>query len=118
MNGRAPNSPETGSHCRPIQNPNPNFWTASRESRKSMTPRATTKRMTRVANTPVPARKSRSSVDFGRDGGIPLLLRLLNLDSLERVLLELDHRVGKRGVAELARELLAVGERPLHEIDH
>src|SRR5215510_10887999 len=117
MKGSAPKSPETGSHCRPSQNPNPNLWTASRESRKSITPIATTIRMTRTANAPVPARKSRSSVDFGRDGGMPCFsLPLLDLDLLQGILLELHHAFRQGGVAQLVRELLAVAERPLHEV--
>ena len=61
MNGRAPNSPETGSQTSVCQNFQPNSWMERRDWRYSSTPMPATRTMSSSANTPVPARKSSSS---------------------------------------------------------
>src|SRR5438105_2792684 len=73
---------------------------------------AATSAMSATANTPVPSRNPRS---------LPRCVRnstLLRLHLAERHQLELHHGLRQRRVPELGRELLAVGERPLQEVDH
>ena len=66
MNGRAPNSPATGSHVSVSQKLKPNSRIDSCDSRNRPTPMATTMRdQQQTANTPVPARKTSSSTVDG-----------------------------------------------------
>src|ERR1700704_559938 len=119
MNGSAPNCPATGSQTSVRQKLSPNFPIDSIDCRVSSNPIARTIRTSTVANAPVPRRNPRSvaypRVDFTGPG---TALTLRDLDLLERRHLELYDTVGQRRIAERARELLAVGKRPLHEIHH
>ena len=60
MNGRAPNSPATGSHVVVRQKLRPNFSIDIIDWRASSTPIATTMTMRTSANAPVPSRNPRS----------------------------------------------------------
>src|SRR5687768_16018277 len=115
MNGSAPKSPATGSQVVVCQKPIPNFWIDSHDSLISTTAIAPTMVRTRTANAPVPRRKPRS----------PWLPRLTvrrvesgDTNFRERRELHLDDLGRQRRIAELGGELLAVGERPLHEVHH
>src|SRR6185503_2394315 len=61
MNGRAPNSPETGSQILPVQNRKPNLSIESCEVRKSSQKMPATSTTTSRAKNPVPSRNPRSS---------------------------------------------------------
>ncbi len=75
MNGRAPNSPATGSHVSVIQKCQPNCLMDNWDCRNSSMPIATTMAIRTSPNSPVPPRKIVSSmrpdlpVDVGRSGG-------------------------------------------------
>src|SRR5690348_5162522 len=60
MKGRAPNSPDTGSHVSVIQNLNPKVWMEIADSRKSSIPIAATIARSRTANAPVNRRNPQS----------------------------------------------------------
>src|SRR5512135_2451538 len=117
MNGSAPNSPDTGSQVRPVQKPKPNFSIESRDWSASTTPIPTTIRQMRTAKTPVPRRKPRSAPGSRRDGRARMRGRPL-LDPAERGHLHLHDALRERRVAELGAVLLAVGQGPLHEVQH
>ena len=72
MNGRAPNSPETGSQTSLIQKLRPNFAIESWDCRASSHPIATTSRTRLNATTPVPS---------PRDGDYESWLTALGSDS-------------------------------------
>src|SRR6266849_6802198 len=63
MHGRAPNSPDTGFHTRPVQNLNPNFAIESEDWRQSSNPIPATSASTMAAKMPVEILKRRSSAD-------------------------------------------------------
>src|SRR5689334_18599556 len=112
MKGRAPNSPDTGSQTSPSQKPNPNFWIDRADSRHSSKPMPATSTTISMANTPVPNLKPRSRpLSQLRMGPT-----LRDLDRRQGRQLELHDLRRQRGVAEVGGELLAVGERPLHEL--
>src|SRR5262245_17045267 len=121
MNGSAPNSPETGSQTFPVQNLKPNFSSESCDVRKSSQKIPATSRTTSRAKNPVPRRKPRSSA-LRREDGVFFMggscSETSELDSLERFHLESHDIRRQRRVAHVARELLPVGQGPLHELDH
>ena len=109
MNGRAPNSPDTGSQVSVCQNCQPNSRIERIDCRYSSTPIAATRTISSTAKTPVPTRNTTSSerAPKGRNAiGYSLIF-------CERLQLHVDDDLGQRRVAELAGELLAVGQRPL-----
>src|SRR3989442_6230632 len=109
MNGSAPNSPLTGFHVLVRQKFNPNFWSDSHESFARVRPMAMTMSSSAAAKAPMPRRNPRSDERTAR---------LRSLDSVERRLFE-HHDAGRqRGVAEIRAVFLAVGQRPVHEVDH
>src|SRR5258705_11186488 len=108
MNGSAANSPATGSQVLVPQKRSPNFWIDSDESFASVAAIATTISSNAAANAPTPTRKAKSDERTG----------LGNLDPIERGLFEHHHAGGQRSVAEIRRVLLAIGERPPHEVHH
>src|SRR6185295_242466 len=103
MKGSAPNSPTTGSHTSVRQKFSPNFRIDSIDSLVRVTPIAKTIATSRNPNRPVPSRNARS-------------LRYFDLAKGRH--LELDDGFGQRGVAQVGAVLLAVGQRPLHEVHH
>src|SRR5262245_4908062 len=110
MKGRAPNSPETGSQMSLIQKLKPNFSIESIDWRQSSQPIPATIRTTSAAKAPVPHLNPRSPLLSQRR----MRAVLRGLDRAERGQFEL-HDLGRKGrVAQLGRELLPVGERPLH----
>src|SRR2546428_6583053 len=109
MNGSAPNSPATGSHVLVRQKPRPNFWIDSHESFASVKPMATTTSSNAAANAPMLTRNPRSGKRTAR---------LRYLDPVERRLFEHHDAGGQRGVAEIGAVLLAIGQRPAHEVQH
>src|SRR5262245_36396296 len=109
MNGSAPNSPATGSQFVVRQKPKPNFCSDSDDSLVSRTPIAMTMSSSAAAKTPMLMRNP-VSVERTR--------RLGYLDPAQRSLFERDDVRGERGVPEISAVFLAVGQRPLHEIDH
>src|SRR4051794_27675910 len=115
MNGSAPNSPATGSQTSVRQKLRPNLLIESIDCRVSSNPMAHTISTRTSANAPVPSLNPRSPV-LPRLRAIPAPLR--DLDLRQRRHLELHDRVRQRRVTELGAELLAVAQRPLHEIDH
>src|SRR4026207_1959556 len=82
MNGRAPNSPETGSQISVCQNWKPNFQIAMDASVYSTHASPATSPMRMTPNSPVPTRNPRSSKR--------VCFTLLNLDRGERLHLHLD----------------------------
>src|SRR6188474_2816668 len=115
MKGRAPKSPATGSQVVVAQNPKPNCLIESHDSVNSTTPIALTITRTRTANAPVPMRKPRSPwlprrASRGVGSG--------DTNLCQRRHLHLHDLLRQRRVAELGGVLLAVGERPLHELHH
>src|ERR1051325_10581884 len=116
MNGSAPKSPATGSQVVVCQKPSPNFWIDSHDSLISTAPIATTMAMTSTANAPVPMRKPRSPWLPRRTAPVPAASGDTNLG--ERREFQLHNLGRERSVAQLRCELLPVGERPLHELDH
>src|SRR5919204_640301 len=73
--------------------------------------------ITRTAKTPVPTLKPSSDA---RDLIDPVtrIIRLGHFDLAESGHLELDHRLRQGRIPETRSELLPLGERPLHEVDH
>src|SRR5262245_35144639 len=108
MNGNAPNSPATGSQLLVPQKPSPNFCIDSVESFASVTAIATTISSSAAANAPTPTRnvKSDDRTCLG------------NLYAFQCRLFEHRHVGGQRSVTQIRGVLLAVGERPSHEVDH
>src|SRR5471032_1944889 len=119
MNGSAPNCPATGSHTCVRQKFKPNFSIDSIDCRVNSNPIPTTTRMRTAMKAPVPRRNPRSvappRLDF--HPGISVAT-LRDLDLLERRQFHLDDRVRERRVAEPTGGLLAVAQRPLHEVHH
>src|SRR5258706_12560596 len=109
MKGSAPNSPATGSHVVVRQKLKPNRCRESQESFASVIPMATTISSSAAAKAPMPRRNPRSEERTAR---------LRYLDSVERRLLEHDDAAGKGSVPEIRAVFLAVGQRPLHEVQH
>src|SRR5678810_485172 len=109
MKGRAPNSPATGSQSLVRQKSKPNRCSESHESFASVMPMATTISSSAAAKTPMPIRNPRS---------VERTARLRGLDLLERRLLQHDDVRGQRGVAEIRRIFLAVGQRPFDKVHH
>src|SRR3954464_11281287 len=103
MNGRAPNSPETGSHVLPVQNLHPNFVSEREDVRYSSKKIAATRRTTSKAKNPVPRRKPRSSALRPRGGGFfaPALSPASELDPLQRFHLQRHDLRRERRVSEL-----------------
>src|SRR5947207_9644527 len=103
MNGSAPNSPATGSQISVSQKLRPNLRIDAIDSTASTAPMVQTMATTRSPKAPVPSRKPSSlrDLDLGKGGHF-----------------ELDDRLRQRRVAEIGAVLLAVDQRPLHEVDH
>src|SRR5215468_3519974 len=104
MNGRAPNSPATGSQPVRFQKVSPNLWMDSCEWRQSSNATPATIRMTSIAKKPVPSRKNRSSALRREDGVFDMSLRSggeLELDPLDGLHLEGDDTLRDRSISEV-----------------
>src|SRR5947207_15514503 len=109
MKGSAPNSPLTGFHVLVRQKFKPNFWSDSHDSFARVRPMEMTISSSAAAKAPMPRRNPRSEERTAR---------LRHLDLVERRLLE-HHDVGRqRRIPEVGAVLLAIGESPVHEVDH
>src|SRR3990167_10454956 len=118
MKGSAPNWPATGSQPSVRQKFSPNFSIDSIDCRVSSNPMAATMSTSSPANAPVPRRKPRSvTLRLPVRPALPdTATALPDLDLRQCGHLELHHFGRQRRVPELSGELLAVGERPLHEV--
>src|SRR4029453_14783213 len=115
MNGRAPNSPATGSQILPVQNRKPNLSIESCEVRNSSQKMPATSRTQSGAKTPVPSRKPPSSA-LRREDGVFFIdgsrKRSSELDLLEGFHLEGDDLGRERRIAQVRSGLLPVAQGP------